>query len=77
MMRWEPPSSEQIQRSLFQDLNRDELKIVEAIKMGVDDVEGLGVFMSMLQSEMASYLLELEMKGVVRSIPGNRYLILE
>lgn len=76
MMRWEKKNEKEIQRSLFFDLNRDEQKIVDLIKVGVDDIDGLANNLEGKPSELAVKLLELEFKGVIKPIPGKRYMCL-
>ncbi len=77
MMRWEKRSKEEVQRSLFYDLTREERGVVELLQAGVDNVDALSNSLSMSQAELATLLLELEFKGVVKSIPGKRYMYLK
>ncbi|WP_235297286.1 DNA-processing protein DprA [Portibacter marinus] len=77
MMRWEKQETSSVQRSLFANLKREELKVVEGIRMGVDDVNGICNYMSMAPSEVSAILLNLEMEGFIRSVPGNRYMVLD
>ena len=74
MMRWEKKNEKEVQRSLFFDLTRDEQKIVELIKIGIDDIDGIANEVSMKLSDLAGMMLELEFKGVIKSIPGKRYI---
>lgn len=76
MMRWEPKSEKEIQRSLFYDLNKEEQRIVELIKMGIDSIDELASSNGLPLSELANYLLELEIRGIVRSLPGKKYMVL-
>ena len=76
MMRWETKTEKEVQRAMFYDLTRDEQKIVDSIKMGIDTIDILGSAVNLPQSELASYLLELEFKGVLRSLPGKKYMVL-
>ncbi len=76
MMRWEKRSEKEIQRSLFYDLTRDEQKIIEMIKIGVDDIDSIINSLSVNPSELAAILLELEFKGVLKSLPGKKYMYL-
>ncbi len=75
-LRWDdkPPST--VQRQLFPALNDGEKKIVallaEEKPLGIDQLRAAS---KMTNSALATLLLELECKGVVRALPGNRYLL--
>lgn len=65
-----------IQRELALDLNPQESKIIEALK----DSDGLetdllAVKTNLSGSKLASHLLELELKGIIYSLPGNRFVL--
>lgn len=77
MMRWESKTHKEVQRSMFYDLTRDEQKIVDCIKAGIDKIDDLSASTKLTQSELASFLLELEFKGVLRSLPGKKYMVLK
>lgn len=64
------------QQALFYALTDPEKKVVDAIQ----DAEEIGVdqlsYLTKLgNSELASLLLNLEFQGVVRSLPGKRYVL--
>ncbi|HLF63729.1 MAG TPA: DNA-processing protein DprA [Saprospiraceae bacterium] len=77
LLRWTSPKPEAgIQRKLFADLTEDEQLIIELIGSDGDKHIDLLATQSKLHlSELASVLLSLEFKGVVRALPGKRYLI--
>jgi len=77
LMRWEPKTEKEVQRAMFFDLTRDEQKIIDAIKAGLDTIDVLAGALALSQSELASLLLELEFKGLLRSLPGKKYLVLQ
>ena len=64
------------QTILFTDLNEDEERIIGLLKenteLGVDDIS---LETKMAVSETTILLLELEFKGVVRSMPGKKYTL--
>jgi len=73
--RWDTaPSIKQL--SLIIDLNPNESKIIEIIKkrpnIGLDTI----VYESQIQlSLLASLLINLEFKGLIKSLPGKKYVI--
>lgn len=77
-MQWDPPAknTKGVQRSLFVELTPDEEKVLDLIRQQTEpcSVDWLS-FESRLQgSEIASVLLNLEFKGLVKSLPGKRFL---
>lgn len=65
-----------IQRELALDLNEQENKIINALK----DSDGLetdllAVKTNLSGSKLATHLLELELKGIIYSLPGNRFVL--
>ena len=76
LMRWDNQSPAQVQRSLFNDLNREQQKIVELVKIGMDDIDTISQSMEMKPSELAGILLDLEFEGVIKKLPGKKYMYL-
>ncbi|GLR17037.1 DNA-processing protein DprA [Portibacter lacus] len=76
MMRWEPKTKKEVQRSLFLDLTREEQKVLETIKIGIDGIDGLCHSIALSKSEMAALLLDMELKGLIKSLPGSRFMAL-
>ncbi len=76
MMQWTANLPDKgIQRSIFQDLNDQELKLCEVLNCNEPvSIDKLYKEINLTASEMASLLLELEFKGVVKSLPGKLYL---
>jgi DNA processing protein len=64
-----------VQRTIFADLSEGEQLLVELMRAGEEeDLDILSTQSKMSMSELATVLLSLEFKGVVRSLPGKRYL---
>lgn len=77
LMGWEnqkKPKSKQME--IFVELNAQEEKIVNIIRecreISIDD---LCYRTQMPSSQMSAYLLGLEFKGLIRSLPGKRYVL--
>lgn len=68
------PKNSNVQTQMFVDLLPDELQLVEVLKesdqIAIDD---LMYKLPMSASKIASLLLTLELKGVVRTLPGKQY----
>lgn len=77
IMRWEKgqiPKSPQ--RQLFVDLNPFEQKIVDSLQAKENEgIDALSYQTGFSQSELAGLLLGLEFKGMVRTLPGKRYML--
>jgi DNA processing protein len=76
IMRWEAMDQLQNrQTQLFPELSETEQSIMELLNekdtLGIDH---LAYSLKKSPSEMAALMLELEFKGLVKSVPGNRYL---
>lgn len=80
MMNWEQETKlqqarkEGIERSLFNKLTDDEQKIVDALQQHGDlPVNELLTITSIPVSMLHSTLFSLEMRGIIRTMPGNSY----
>ncbi len=76
-LRWDVvEKSEAVQRQFFVDLSEPEQKVVTILQateqIGIDK---LSYESSMPSSELLSVLLGLEFKGMVKSLPGKRYML--
>lgn len=62
------------QKKLFVDLSEDEKKVVELLSqkktLGIDE---LNISLAISNSKLAASLLNLEMSGIIRSLPGRHY----
>ena len=78
VMRWdEIDAQKNIQRQMFNEFSEREKIIVnllrESEELGVDSI---AYKCGLANSELAGLLLNLEFKGVIRAVPGNRYVLL-
>lgn len=78
VMQWEAgKKNTDIQRSLFTELNTEEDQLVKLLKRNPKiAIDQITVSMSKTPSEMAALLLNLEFKGVIKSLPGKRYMLI-
>jgi DNA processing protein len=79
MMRWKEvdgPEKKAFQAELFPNLTDREKQLLDLIQkeeeIGVDQI---GYQTKIANSELAATLLNLEFKGLVRSLPGKRYVL--
>lgn len=75
-MRWEEPETakQPVQAQLFIDLDPEEERIVSLLRNHKTlDIDNLSIAVEMPVSKASALLLELEFKGVVRSLPGKQY----
>ena len=77
IMRWdELDSSKPVQQQLFVELTEDEKIVVNLLNPddGVS-IDHLAATSGKPNSELAGILLELEFKGLIRALPGKRYIL--
>ncbi len=79
-MRWDIETSKKagraIQGEFFQELNEREKQIIDLIqKQDEIGVDQLSYQMKIPNSELASLLLDMEFRGIVRALPGKRYML--
>ncbi len=68
------PAEKKISPTLFPDLTEEEKKIVDHLQKGNTlHQDQIGWELNMSSSQLNSCLLQLEMKGVVLSLPGKQY----
>ncbi len=78
IMRWDKLDGEQknVQRKIFVNLTEGERKIVAILKehetIGIDKIVHL---LKSSTSQLAPKLLEMEFKGVIKTLPGSRYTL--
>ncbi len=77
IMRWEKAKAQKIvQKKLFLELSESEQKVIQLIREHDNlSIDQLNLEMEMTPSKMASLLLHLEFKGIVKSLPGKRYVL--
>jgi DNA processing protein len=76
LMGWDQsPHKPQAQQKLFFELNDEEKKILEMLETrneaGIDEIY---LTSGMTASKVAAILLKLEFDGLIRSLPGKRYI---
>ncbi|MFN4122154.1 MAG: DNA-processing protein DprA [Flavobacteriales bacterium] len=75
-MTWDKPTDQtfQTQLSLFNDLNEEETLLMECIQQAkIIELDSLAFRTGMHVSKVITALLELEFKGLIKSLPGKRY----
>jgi len=79
MMQWNEVKSnlKKITPQLFYDLNKEELEILEFFKQKTDwQIDELCIQSKMNNSKIAAVLLSLEMNGIIISLPGKIYRLM-
>lgn len=79
IMRWEAEKEKEkgIQRNLFVELSPTERQIVTLLQAAESiDMDTIAFKTQLIASDLAAHLLELELKGVIKSLPGKRYMLL-
>jgi DNA processing protein len=76
-MNWDKTEYQQVQRSLFVDLNDYEQSVVHLLR----DQEYISIDrfyqeLKLSPSVVAGILLELEFKGMIKSLPGKKYMLI-
>jgi DNA processing protein len=76
-LRWEPAGQARvIQPQLFPDLDPAETRIIGLIRQKPEiPIDQLTIGAGLPPGELASLLLGLEFKGVLRALPGKRYVL--
>lgn len=76
IMRWEKADQpKEIQRKLFVEMTGEEEKLLDLVRKDKEaHIEQLTQNMQMDIRKLSSLLLELEFKGLIKSLPGNRYI---
>lgn len=65
-----------IQRELFTELDNNEMKIVDVLNAREKiDIDNLSAEVKMPMSKISALLLNLEFKGLVKSLPGKMYTL--
>ncbi|MEO0339819.1 MAG: DNA-processing protein DprA [Bacteroidota bacterium] len=75
IMGWDNPSQGSgIQQELFTDLSQEEKIIVDLLrKESALHIDQIAMLHKQNSSSLAAHLLTLEFKGIVKSLPGNRF----
>lgn len=76
IMRWDEISNQPIQAQLFVELSDREQSIVDYIRAHKElPIDRLQHLMQIPASELSSTLIQLEFKGIIRPLPGKRYML--
>jgi len=77
IMRWEQIDAQKvIQQQLFVDLDENETKMINMIRDNKEiTIDTITYKIGMTPSEVSGTLLNLEFKGLVRSLPGKKYIL--
>ncbi len=77
IMMWEKKDAKTVQTSLFVDLSSTEQKVIDLIRQKKKiNVDVLNYTLRLPPSELAGLLLEMEFKGVIKSLPGKNYMLI-
>jgi DNA processing protein len=76
-LNWEKSGTQKsIQKSLFLDLNETETLVVNTIRDNTEiPIDQLTFKTGLKPGELASLLLKLEFQGVLKTLPGKRYVL--
>jgi len=77
IMRWEETDKpESVQKKLFVELTDDEELVTQVLKTQAQvTIDELNFHLKKTPSTLAAILLNLEFKGVIRSLPGKKYIL--
>ena len=75
IMRWDQPESS-TQMELVLELEPKEQAIIELLKQEEMAIDSLMYQSNIKMSELSSMLLNLEFRGIIRSLPGKKYTLL-
>lgn len=77
MLRWDlPPYTYGVQQQLFIELSAEEKNIVDLLRHDEEkNIDELTFVTQKSHSAMAALLLELEFKGLIKALPGKRYIL--
>lgn len=66
-----------VQQNLFANINEDEKKIVSLLQQkGTLHIDEIASFTFLSNSSIAASILNLELQGIIKSLPGKRYALL-
>ena len=77
IMGWQRKSIAEKQQEFFVELNEKEQEVVETLNInGECSFDKLAFEVQSQNSQLATLLLNLEFKGIIKSIPGNRFILI-
>ncbi|MEM1214712.1 MAG: DNA-processing protein DprA [Bacteroidota bacterium] len=78
VLRWSPearPPAEQLE--LFEQLSSDEKLVVDLLRQQEQTlIDDLSIASGLSSGVLATVLLEIELKGLIRTLPGKRYMLI-
>lgn len=76
MMNWQANAVPNIQLPLFTELTEDEQQIVDLLKSNNEQsIDEIAFQLQHPVSKISTTLLNLEFQGIVKNLPGKRYLL--
>jgi DNA processing protein len=76
-LNWDKPESPKaIQTQILFDLSQNEELLINAIKGKADTLDSISIETDMPVSKASALLLNLEFRGIIKTLPGKRYQIL-
>jgi len=78
IMRWEERTDTKKQQELFIELNEIETKIIDHFRSSKEKeitIDKLHYQLQLPVSQLSGLLLELEFKGMIKSLPGKKYVL--
>lgn len=74
IMRWDD-KPKVIQQKLFEDLTKNELEVLNFIKHNSEcHIDIIGQTLEMNHGELMTQILQLELKGLIKSLPGKHFI---
>ncbi len=76
MLAWNVKSTSNIQKKLFVELSEDEQKVMQLlIQTELCSIDQMIISLEWSHSKLANQLMQLELNGLIRSLPGKLYRI--
>lgn len=76
-MGWETTGPIVVQKSFFPELSLEEQQIVDLIQLDATiNVDSVSMKLAMPISQLSVHLFQLEMNGILRPIPGNKFQLI-
>ncbi|MCB0705998.1 MAG: DNA-processing protein DprA [Saprospiraceae bacterium] len=77
VLGWDNKPPIPVQTSMFEDLNEEERLVIDLLRSNeVMDFDQLAFQLQLPPSSLSTLVLQLEFKGIIKSAPGNRLLLL-
>lgn len=78
VLGWEQKEDEvSVSQEMLQDLNEHEAKLVSMfVELGDSDIDSISTATQMEASNISVHLFNLELKGLIKTLPGKRYSLI-